>query len=73
MREAIDLLFCRANSEETSKYDSAISVLIAAERVDKKRGLECIERANEYLGTEGDETWDSLRALLESLPDEEKS
>ena len=36
MRAAIDLLMRRANSEETGKYDSAVSVLKAAEKVDKE-------------------------------------
>ena len=42
MRAAIDLLLCRANSEETDKYTSAIAVLKAAERVDREAALQFI-------------------------------
>ena len=58
--------------ELTDSMRTTICTLEAVRKMVKQRVALCLESAKEYLGIEGDEGWDSIRALLEALPDKEK-
>jgi hypothetical protein len=60
-------------SDVAQLHQAAIRVLEAAGKVDKTRAIEgCLQSVDEYLGVDGDETWDAIKALLSALPDEPK-
>lgn len=57
----------------TPENAPAIAVLEAAGKVDKDRAVhECMRSVDEYLGADGDEDWDAIKALLCALPDRVK-